>query len=72
MKRERDRSRDVADEEEGDIDDKSDIELDGNDQLDLDLDLQHNNDDFESDKSIRIELALQKKFSGPQICQNRC
>ena len=34
--RERDRSRDVVNEEEGDIDDESEVELDGNDQLDLD------------------------------------
>ena len=42
MKRERDRSRDVVDEEEGDVDDESEVELDGNDQLDLDLDSEHN------------------------------
>ena len=35
-----------VDEEEGDIDDESDVELDGNDQLDLDLE---HNDDLESD-----------------------
>ena len=38
MKREKDRSKEVVDEEEGDIDNGSDVELDGNDQLDLDLD----------------------------------
>ena len=38
-----------VDEEEGDIDDKRDVELDGNYQLDLDLDLEHNDDDLESD-----------------------
>ena len=37
-----------VDEEEGDIDDESGVELDGNDQLDLDLDSEHN-DDLESD-----------------------
>ena len=42
MKIEIDRSRDVVDEEEGDIDDESAVELDGNDQLDLDLDSEHN------------------------------
>ena len=36
-----------VDEEEGDIDDESDVELDGNDQLDLDS--EHNDDDLESD-----------------------
>ena len=30
-----------VDEEEADIDDGSDVELDGKDQLDLDLDLEH-------------------------------
>ena len=33
--------------EEGDIDDESDVELDGNDQLDLDS--EHNDDDLKSD-----------------------
>ena len=37
-----------VDEEEDDIDDESDVELDGNDQLDLDLAWEHN-DDLESD-----------------------
>ena len=37
-----------VDEEEGDIDDESDVELDGNVQLDLELDSVHN-DDLESD-----------------------
>ena len=36
MMKERYRST-FVDEEEGDIDDESDVELDGNDQLDLDL-----------------------------------
>ena len=47
-----DRSRDVCrsvDEEEGDIDDETDVELDGYDQLDLDLDSEHNDGDLESD-----------------------
>ena len=35
-----------VDEEEADIDDESDVEWGGNDQLDLDLD---HNDDLESD-----------------------
>ena len=38
-----------VDEEEGDIDDKRDVELDGNDQLELDLYYEHNDDDLESD-----------------------
>ena len=37
------------DEEEGDIDDKSDVESDGYYQLHLDLDLEHNDEDLESD-----------------------
>ena len=41
--------RTFVDEEEGDIDYESDVELDGNDQLDLDLDSEHNDDDLESD-----------------------
>ena len=45
MKRERERSRDVVDGEEGDIDDESDVELDGKNQLDLDLDSEHNDED---------------------------
>ena len=36
------------DEEEGDIDGESDVELDGNGQPDLDLDVEHN-DNLESD-----------------------
>ena len=51
MKKEVDRSRDVLDEEEGDIHDESDVELNGNDQLDLGLDFEHNDDDLESDRS---------------------
>ena len=35
--------------EEGDIGDESDVELDGNDQLDLDLDSEHSANDRESD-----------------------
>ena len=38
-----------VDEEEGDLDDESDVELDGNDQLDLDLDSQHNDNNLGSD-----------------------
>ena len=38
-----------VDEEEGDKDDESDVELDENDQLDLDLDSEHNDNDLESD-----------------------
>ena len=37
-----------VDEEENDIDDESDVELDGNDPLDLDLASEHN-DEVESD-----------------------
>ena len=51
LQRDSHRSRDVVDEEEGDIDDESDVELDGNHQLDLDLDSEHNNDNLESDRS---------------------
>ena len=36
-------------EEECDIDDESDVQLDGNDQLDRDLDSEHNDNDLESD-----------------------
>ena len=38
-----------VDEEKGDIDDESDIELNVNDQLGLDLDSEHNEDNLESD-----------------------
>ena len=47
--KERDSSREFVDEEKGDVDDESDVELDGNNQLDLDLDLEHNDNDLESD-----------------------
>ena len=47
--KERISSREFADEGKGDVDDESDVELDGNDQLDLDLDFEHNDDDLESD-----------------------
>ena len=47
MMRERDRYRTFVDEEEGDIDNESNVELDGNDQLDLNT--EHNDDDLESD-----------------------
>ena len=56
-----------VDEEEGDIDDGSDVELD----LDLDLDSEHNDVDLESDTEIVyspiqwIELALQRNFNSP-------
>ena len=58
-----------VDKEEGDIDDKSDVELDLD--LDLDLDSGHNDDDLESDTEIVyspiqwIELALQRNFNSP-------
>ena len=45
----------ASDDEEGDIDDESDVELDGNDQLDLDLDFEHNEDDLESDLLSDLE-----------------
>ena len=47
---ERDRSRDVCRsvDEEGDIDDETDVELDRYDQLDLDLDSEHNDGNLES------------------------
>ena len=38
-----------VDEEEGDLDDESDVELDGNYQRDLNLDSEHNDYDIESD-----------------------
>ena len=52
--KERDSSREFVDEEKGDVDHESDVEileLDGNNQLDLDLDSEHNDDDniIESD-----------------------
>ena len=60
-----------VDEEEGDKDDESDVELDENDELDLDLDSEHNVNDLESDLLIqRIELALQRNFSDPQLLQS--
>ena len=37
------------DEEKGDVDDESDVELDVNNQLDLDLDSEHDDDGLESD-----------------------
>ena len=36
----------LVDEEEGDIDDESDVELDENDEQDLDLDSEHDADDL--------------------------
>ena len=75
---ERDRSRDVCrsiDEEKGDLDDEIDVELDGNDQLDLDLDSEHNDDDLDLSQTPsliqRIELALHKNLSGPQLFHNQ-
>ena len=70
--KERDSSREFADEGKGDVDDESDVELDGNYQLDS----EHNDDDLESDllsQSLiqKMELALQKNFSDPQLFQNR-
>ena len=47
--KERDSSREFVDEEKVDVDDKSDVELGGNNQLDLDLDSEHSDDDLESD-----------------------
>ena len=44
-----DSSREFVDEENGDVDDQSDVELDRTNQLDLDLDTEHNDDDLESD-----------------------
>ena len=52
-----------VDEEEGDIDDESDV------KLDLDLDSEHNDNGLKSDRFYSpiqwIELALQRNFSGP-------
>ena len=45
MKREIDQGK-FVDEEEGDINDESDVELDGNDEQDLDLDSAHYLDDL--------------------------
>ena len=47
--KERDSSREFVDEEKGDVDVESDVELDETNQLDLDLDSEHNEDDLESD-----------------------
>ena len=47
--KERDSSREFGDEEKGDVDDESNVELDGNNLLDLDLDSENNDDDLESD-----------------------
>ena len=58
--------------EEGDKDDESDVELDGNDQLDLDS--EHTDDDLEShllSDSERIEPALQRIFSDPQFLKKK-
>ena len=55
-----------VDEEEGDIDDESDVELN------LDLDSEHNDDNLESDRVLSpiqwIELALQRwSRTGPKL-----
>ena len=52
------------DEEDGNIDDKSDVELDGNNQLDLDLDSAHNDNDPELDLLFNSEdrAPSAKKF----------
>ena len=62
------------DEEKGDVDDESDVELDVNNQLDLDLDSEHDDDDLASDLLSDSEDragSVKKKFSGPQLFQNR-
>ena len=67
---ERDRSRGFCrsiDEETVDLDDKNDVELDGNDHLDLES--EHNDDDLHL--SQRIELALHNNLSGPELLQNQ-
>ena len=58
-----------VDEEEGDIDDKNDAELDGNDQLDLDLDSEHN-DNLESDLvwlCRRTSVVPNSSRTGPKL-----
>ena len=61
-----------VDEEEGDIDDESGVELDGNNQLDLDVDQEHNDDNLESDllsdseDRTGAELAQRKNFNSPR------
>ena len=61
--------------EEGNIDDKSDVELDENDQLDLDLDSELNDDNLESDLDLspiqRMKPALQRIFSDPQFLKKK-
>ena len=52
-----------VDEEEDDIDDESDVELDGNDQLDLDLASEHN-DDLESDLLSDSDTEDKADFAG--------
>ena len=72
----RDSSRDICRWRKGYIDDESDVELDGNDQLDLDLDLEHNADDLESDLLSdseeswlcrRILVILNSSRTGPKL-----
>ena len=55
-----------VDEEEGDIDDESDVELDGHDQPDLDLDSEHNYDlesDLLSNSKDRAGFAEEYRWS---------
>ena len=70
------RSRDFCrsiDEEKVDLDDESDVELDGNDHLDLES--EHSDDDLDlshiSSLIQRIELALHNNLSGPKLLQNQ-
>ena len=60
-----------VDKKEGDIDDKSDVELDGNDQLDLDLSRMTMILSQIYSLIQRIALTMQKNFSHPQLFQNR-
>ena len=55
-----------VDEEEGDIDDESDVVLDGNDQIDLDLDSEYNGyleSDLLSDTEDRANSAEEFQWS---------
>ena len=54
-----------VDKEEGDIDDDSDVELDGKNWLDLDSE---HNDDLESDL---FSDTVDRNSSDPQLFQNR-
>ena len=66
--KERDSSREFVDEEKGDVD------LDRNNQLDLDLDSEHNDDDLESDllsdSEDRAGSAEEFQWS-PTLFQNK-